>query len=222
MTADEMSEFVRAATHKRRDEKKSAALGMSFTGARNRLIKTILFDLVCATGRDSCFRCGLKIDDIDELSIEHKEAWLESIDPVGLFFDLRNISFSHLLCNAKAGKRSGAYTNTDELIYLRQLRSVERTSLNPKKSDEREFRRVYHLGRYRRRREEMIQALGGACRECGGTESLQIRYRVGAPKSIDLSKSWGSPWSAILEELKQCELMCTGHRTRAARRESAK
>jgi len=41
----------------------------------------------------------------DTFSIEHKIPWLDSSDPVGLYFDLNNISFSHHSCNVRAARR---------------------------------------------------------------------------------------------------------------------
>lgn len=76
---------------------------MPFGTAANRLRKAILFDLVCRLGLDVCHHCEKKIEDIDNFSIEHKTPWLDSDDPVGLFFDMENIAFSHLKCNSVAG-----------------------------------------------------------------------------------------------------------------------
>lgn len=71
--------------------------------AANRLVKDLLFDFVVKAG-GVCFRCGEPMTRQD-FSIEHKEAWLDSSDPVGRFFDLENIAFSHLRCNASAACR---------------------------------------------------------------------------------------------------------------------
>ena len=76
--------------------KKDDQLGMSHSTASHRLRKLILFSLINQT----CHRCKEKIESVKELSIEHKIAWQDSSDPVGLFFDLGNIAFSHLSCNS--------------------------------------------------------------------------------------------------------------------------
>jgi hypothetical protein len=78
-------------------KKKSEQLGMLFGTACHRLRLEILFKLVQETGRDVCFRCGRKIEKSDELSIEHKKAWLDV--STELFWDLTNIAFSHRRCN---------------------------------------------------------------------------------------------------------------------------
>ena len=87
------------------NEIKSEQLGMKYGTAYNKLRKSILFELVKETKKDICYRCKKKIENIDELSIEHKEDWLYSDNPKELFFDYNNISFSHLSCNvANSGK----------------------------------------------------------------------------------------------------------------------
>ncbi len=83
--------------------RKSKLLGMSFSTARGRLNKMILFQLVKETGKDVCFRCGEKINDIDDLTIDHKEPWIKN--GTSFFWDLNNISFSHFLCNTRAAEK---------------------------------------------------------------------------------------------------------------------
>jgi hypothetical protein len=85
--------------------KKDKQLGMSHGKATHQLRKMIIFNLVQRLGEDVCYRCGKKIENVDELSIEHKIDWLDSSNPVDLFFDLGNIAFSHLNCNVSASYR---------------------------------------------------------------------------------------------------------------------
>ena len=61
--------------------------------------------LVQKVGLDTCFRCGEKIETVDEFSMDHKEDWERSADPIKAFFDLANIAFSHLGCNSGAASR---------------------------------------------------------------------------------------------------------------------
>src|SRR4051812_47757006 len=84
-------------------EAKSEKLGMGASVAYSKLLKDIIFDLISQTGDNFCYRCGLHMTRAD-FSIEHKEAWLNSSDPHGLFFDLENISFSHARCNSDEGR----------------------------------------------------------------------------------------------------------------------
>jgi len=84
------------------NKKKNEQLKMNHGTAASRLRKAILFNLLQETGKDVCFQCGEKIECIDHLSIEHKVPWLDSEDPIRLFFDIENIAFSHLSCNIGA------------------------------------------------------------------------------------------------------------------------
>jgi hypothetical protein len=76
---------------------KTRQLGMNHSTARARLVKSIMFDMMKRLDEDKCFKCGVRIDDIDHLSIEHKVPWLHNSPE--LFWDLDNIAFSHLACN---------------------------------------------------------------------------------------------------------------------------
>jgi hypothetical protein len=87
---------------------------MSFGKARNDLNKSILFMLVTETNKNICFQCGNQIETVGEFSVEHKVPWLHSEEPAEMFFDLDNIAFSHLSCNAKAA-RVGAYNKKQNL-----------------------------------------------------------------------------------------------------------
>lgn len=88
------------------NNKKAEQLGMPYGTASNRLRKLILFKLLQECGKDTCYRCGKKIENPNELSIEHKINWLDSDNPVEIFFDLENIAFSHLSCNSRAATRN--------------------------------------------------------------------------------------------------------------------
>jgi hypothetical protein len=82
-------------------QKKNDQLGMNVGTASNRLVKDLLFSHVKDT---PCYHCGGKLGR-DNFSIEHKTPWLDSEDPLGLFFDLDNITFSHLSCNSGAARK---------------------------------------------------------------------------------------------------------------------
>lgn len=86
--------------------KKQEQLGINPGTASNRLVKDILFKFVTDAGH-VCFRCGLPMTR-QNFSIEHKIAWLDSADPVGLYFDLNNIAYSHLKCNVEAARSKPA------------------------------------------------------------------------------------------------------------------
>ncbi len=77
---------------------KNEFLGMPFGTAQSRLRKMMLFDLLKRHNENICYRCGREIESIDELSLEHKKAWLNV--SLELFWDLGNLAFSHLHCNS--------------------------------------------------------------------------------------------------------------------------
>lgn len=74
-------------------------LGISYNTARYRLNRLIMFDFAKRLGLDNCYRCGLKIESIDDFTVDHKERWL-NVDPK-LFWDMNNIAFSHQRCNSR-------------------------------------------------------------------------------------------------------------------------
>jgi 5-methylcytosine-specific restriction endonuclease McrA len=86
------------------NQRKSAQLGLPFSTACNRLRKKILFHLLSRLGENFCFQCGVIIESEGELSIEHRTPWFGG--DTSLFWDIENITFSHLGCNVGAGNRS--------------------------------------------------------------------------------------------------------------------
>jgi len=84
--------------------KKKEQLKIDPSTAAARLRKELLFKYVKKAGDNYCFQCGAEIENVDELSIEHKVPWLDSEDPIELFFNLGNIAFSHLECNVRAAR----------------------------------------------------------------------------------------------------------------------
>lgn len=88
-------------------QRKSEFLGMAFGTAAGRLRKNILFNLVQKCGEDVCFRCGQKIESVDDLSIEHKKPWEGR--SVELYWDMDNIAFSHIKCNLPHTYNRDAY-----------------------------------------------------------------------------------------------------------------
>ena len=95
---------------KQRDWRKREQLGLPIGTATHRLRKMILFNLIQETNRDRCIRCKSRIYRVEDLAIDHESAWLD-VSP-DLFWDLRNIGFSHTRCNAQfrrtvSGRRFG-------------------------------------------------------------------------------------------------------------------
>lgn len=96
------------------NQKKYDKLGMPFGTANGRLKKNIMFDLVCKLRLNLCFHCKIEIVHVDQFSVEHKTAWLNSDTPIELFFDLNNIAFSHLYCNVEAARLPSMYEDTKD------------------------------------------------------------------------------------------------------------
>ncbi len=90
---------------------------MNPSTASGRLVKDILWSLIVQTNKDNCCKCGEKMTR-ETFSIEHKIPWLDSENPIELFFDLDNISFSHLSCNISDARKPeaicGTYTRYSE------------------------------------------------------------------------------------------------------------
>ena len=90
--------------------KKQNQLGMNPSTASNRLVKDILFKLAVDAGH-KCFQCQGELTR-ESFSIEHKEPWLDSDDPIALYFNLDNIAFSHHGCNVGARRKAEALCGT--------------------------------------------------------------------------------------------------------------
>lgn len=94
-------------------DKKKVQLGMNPGTASYKLVKDLLFNFVNEAGH-KCFRCGGDLNR-ENFSIEHKVRWLDSVNPLGLFFDLSNIAFSHRSCNYGATVRPNkVYSSSKE------------------------------------------------------------------------------------------------------------
>ena len=49
------------------------------------------------------YRCGVKIENFEEFTIDHKGFWLLSDEPTKMFYSIENIAFSHTKCNYEVG-----------------------------------------------------------------------------------------------------------------------
>lgn len=87
-----------------KNQKKNEQLGMNYSTASNRLVKDLLFNFIVKANENICYRCGEPMSR-DTFSIEHKTPWLDSEDPLYLYFSLDNIAYSHLSCNVKAARK---------------------------------------------------------------------------------------------------------------------
>ena len=87
------------------NKRRAELLGEPFGTASGKLRKAILFELLVETNKNICFQCEERINKIEDLSIEHRIPWMNSKNPIELFYDLGNIAFSHLKCNSSAGEK---------------------------------------------------------------------------------------------------------------------
>lgn len=94
------------------DHKKTEQLGIPHGTASARLRKSLMFSLAKKCELITCHQCGEEIETEQELSIDHKIPWLDSDNPVGLFYDLDNIAFSHLKCNIAAARKTAKKYHT--------------------------------------------------------------------------------------------------------------
>lgn len=92
--------------------KKHSQLGMNPSTAQHRLVKDILWSLIVKTNQHLCCKCNTEMSR-DTFSIEHIEPWLDSKDPIGMFFDIKNISFSHKSCNFSTARRPEKWEDRD-------------------------------------------------------------------------------------------------------------
>ena len=104
-----------------RSERIAQQLGMSHGAATNKLRKNILFSFAQRLNEDICFKCGEKIESVNDLSIEHKLPWENR--SVELFWDLSNITFSHSVCNRPHIYRAPEIINPEGLNWCHRCKS---------------------------------------------------------------------------------------------------
>lgn len=85
-------------------EKRQKQLGMNPATASGRLVRDMLFKMICDTDQNKCHYCSEQMSR-EDFNITHKDAWLDSKDPVGLYFDLDNVTFAHTSCVNRNAKR---------------------------------------------------------------------------------------------------------------------
>lgn len=78
-------------------------------------------------------------------------------------------------------------------------------------SNDREYMRVYMAERYRRIRAEIVVRLGGKCRVCGTTETLEIDHINPALKTMGVDRITFVGSERRECELKNCQLLCDKH-----------
>lgn len=63
----------------------------------------------------------------------------------------------------------------------------------------------YQPERYKARKAELIDKLGGKCVVCGSSENLEFDHINPSTKSFSIMKQWHDD---VDEELKKCQLLC--------------
>ena len=106
-------------------KRKKEQLGINPGTASSQLKKSLLFNMAQKLEMDYCYHCGERIKNIKEFSIEHKIPWLDSKEPIKLYFDLDNIAFSHLSCNSRAARRKRKVFHPSQESYKRGCRCEE-------------------------------------------------------------------------------------------------
>jgi hypothetical protein len=67
---------------------------------------------------------------------------------------------------------------------------------------------VSKISDYKKRRQEMIDFLGGVCVKCGCSDLLHIDHIDHNSKSFNISCKWSTHWDILEAELKKCQLLC--------------
>ena len=65
------------------------------------LMKDLVYHFYKKHGGGKCYRCGKKLKR-DDFTIDHIEPWRNKVNAKELFFNINNISFSHISCNTLA------------------------------------------------------------------------------------------------------------------------
>lgn len=72
----------------------------------------------------------------------------------------------------------------------------------------REYHRAYSREYYHRRKQELIEMLGGICRSCGSKENLTFDHTDPNSRSFKLGKLLNYSKIRQEEEIKKCQLLC--------------
>ena len=95
-------------------EKRTLQLGMNPSTAQHRLVKDLLWNFIETTGKNQCCKCNKPMSR-DTFSIEHVIPWMDSENPLELFFDIKNIGYSPLSCNAADSRGNKKYHTAEAL-----------------------------------------------------------------------------------------------------------
>lgn len=145
---------------KRRKLKQKEQLGMDKGTARNKLVSDILWELLKETNGTKCFVCNEEMTR-DTFSIEHIIPWANEPNAKDLFFNLSNISFSHLSCNIKRSKCKNIPHGTSNGYTYHKCRCrlcKDAANIGDKKRYTTEKRRM----KYQKEKEKKLQSLNSS------------------------------------------------------------
>mgnify|MGYP001561270030 FL=1 len=66
----------------------------------------------------------------------------------------------------------------------------------------------YLKKRYRKRRKEALEFLGGICAKCETKENLQLDHINRNSKEFDIGRFWGTTLERFWAEVKKCQILC--------------
>lgn len=119
--------------------KKSQILGMHHGTAHNRMEKNVTFYLAQQLGKDTCYRCGQKITDIEDFTYDHIIDWQDKPNAKELFLNPENIAFSHLGCNSR---------HTSNLMKVNNKSGFKGVYCNEKRVGAKKWQaQIYNLGK---------------------------------------------------------------------------
>lgn len=81
------------------------------------------------------------------------------------------------------------------------------------------FGKEYHREYYKKRRQEILDYLGGACVVCGTSDSLEVDHINKTEKSFNISKKMSVKNNST--ELDKCQLLCQKHHREKTSRENS-
>ena len=76
------------------------------------------------------------------------------------------------------------------------------------KADANAYMKRHMLARYYRKKQKMIDMLGGKCTNCGTDKNLEFDHIDPLQKSFTIGKLWSLAWEKVLKELAKCRLLC--------------
>lgn len=79
----------------------------------------------------------------------------------------------------------------------------------------------YHRLYYYKRRQKLVDHLGGQCAECGATADLHFDHVDPAAKSFNISRNITLSNAEVLAELQKCQLLCRTHHEQKTAQENS-